>query len=278
MALAIRKISYALGAEVTGIDLSKPLDDEIFDQVRRAFLEHQVLLFRGQRLTREQHIAFSRRFGELVKNQGGAVDNQEFNAQEFPEIYVVLSKPKPNGEIPLGRYQGENWHTDRSHLPAAAHASLLRSIQIPDVGGDTMFCNMYTAYETLSDGMKKLLEGLTAVYVGGGRVNPVAAAHPAVRVHPDTGRKSLYVDTEVKLFVGMTAEESQPLIEFLCSHATRPQFVYRHIWQKHDLVIWDDRCLLHHALGDYDRSKVRHMERTIVRGTPSGYVYEGPVQ
>ena len=155
-----------------------------------------------------------------------------------------------------------------------------------------MFANMYRAYDTLSDGMKKLLDGLHAVHMDGyaivdysspereaesRRLNP-AAAHPVVRVHPETGRKTLYINDEVRLFVGMTGEESKPLIQYLVNHAVRPQHVYRHRWQKDDLLIWDNRCLLHIALADYDRTKVRHMERTTVNGAVSGYAYDGPLE
>ena len=164
MALKIRRLSHALGAEVMGVDISKPLDAATFSAIHGAFLEHCVLLFRGQPLTRKQHVAFSRRFGDLDKNEDYSTERK---AAEFPEITLVISKPKPTGEAATGRHTGANWHTDHSHLPAAAQASLLRSVEVPQVGGDTMFCNMYRAYESLSDGMKKLLEGLYGVHMKG---------------------------------------------------------------------------------------------------------------
>ena len=287
--LKIRQLGYALGAEILDVDLGKPIDDNTFDEIHRAFLKYHVLVFRGHSFSREQHVAFSRRFGTLEKNETRAVDKK---APGFPEIFLVVSKPKPNGEPATGRYSGQEWHTDFSQRPIPAQASLLHGIEIPPVGGDTMFCNMYRAYDTLSEGMKKLLGGLHGVhmsaravldnstpekYAESRRLNP-AAAHPIVRIHPETGRKSLYVSEEVSLLVGMTKEESTPLIHYLVSHAVRPQNVYRHQWQKDDLVIWDNRCLLHIALGDYDRSKVRHMERTTVNGTPFGYAYDGPLE
>ncbi len=285
MTLKIRRLSHALGAEISGVDLRQPLSDQSFREIHSAFLEHCVLSFRGQPLTRAQHVAFSRRFGELDKNEGKP------RAAEYQELSLIISKPKPNGEPPTGRYTGQEWHTDRSNLPIAAQASLLRSVEVPEVGGDTMFANLYRAYESLSDGMKKLIEGLYGVHKTG-KANfdidsaeaaadsglPIAAAaHPVVRVHPETGRKALYLSEQVRLFVGMTMEESKPLLQYLASHAVRPQNVYRHRWQKDDLVMWDNRCLLHIALADYDRTKVRHMERTTVNGTPSGYAYDGPL-
>ena len=288
MDLTIRKTAYALGAEISGVDISNPLDDQTFTKINNAFLEHHVLVFRGQPLTRAQHVAFSRRFGELNQNPTYAADRK---GEDFPEILLVISRPKSTGEAATGRFSGAEWHTDHSHLPAAAAASLLRSIEVPRVGGDTMFCNMYRAYETLSDGMKKLLEGLDGVHmesVTPDRSTPEryaewrrrnrSTAHPLVRVHPETGRKALYVSEQIRLIVGMTAEESKPLIHYLTEHAVRPQNVYRHEWQKHDLVMWDNRCLLHMALGDYDRTQVRHMERTTVNGAVSGYAYDGPLE
>ena len=157
----------------------------------------------------------------------------------------------------------------------------MRAVEVPDVGGDTMFANMYLAYDTLSERMKKLIAGLHGVHLPGtaqSRRTIPPIAQPLVRVHPETGRKALYVGEKVSLLVGMTAEESRPLLQFLCRHAARPQFVYRHQWCKDDLLMWDNRCTNHIALGDFDRTQLRHMERATVNGTPSGYVYEGPLQ
>lgn len=287
MALEIRKISHALGAEVIGADLSKPLDDRTFQQIRAAFLEHCVLLFREQNLTREQFIAYSRRFGELDLNEARPVETK---AEGYPELMLVVSRPKPDGAPATGRYFGADWHTDNSHLPVAAAVTLLRAIELPEVGGDTMFANMYRAYEMLSDGMKKLLEPLHGVHMLSRAVYDMstperaaeswqrfpAAAHPAVRVHPESGRKALYVNDQVRLFVGMTSAESRPLLRYLSDHAVDQHNVYRHRWRKNDLVMWDNRCVLHRALADYDRTQVRHMERTTVHGSKSGYAYQGP--
>jgi taurine dioxygenase len=287
MSLQISRLSHALGAEVTGVDVGS-LDDATFSRIHQAFLEHHVLVFRGRRISREAHVAFSRRFGNLDLN---ASTVPERKPPGFPELLMVVSRPKPNGEAATGRFSGQEWHTDHSHRPAAAAASLLRAVEIPPLGGDTMFCNMYRAYESLSDGMKKMIEGLDGVhmesvmldystperYAESRRRNP-STAHPVVRVHPETGRKALYVNEQVKIIVGLSADESRPLIQFLTQHAVRPQNVYRHHWQQDDLVMWDNRCLLHIALGDYDRTQVRHMERTTVNGEVSGYAYDGPVE
>ena len=166
--------------------------------------------------------------------------------------------------------------------------SLLRGVIVPPVGGDTMFANMYAAYEALSDGMKKLIDELHGVHsperknaaqvspeweAENRRLNP-PVGQPVVRVHPETGRKALYIGEKVKRFDGMTEEESRPLIEYLVRHATRPEFVYRHQWRANDIVIWDNRCTMHVALADFDETERRHMERTTVMGTPSGYVVQ----
>jgi taurine dioxygenase len=289
MAIKLRRLSHALGAEVSGVDFGKPIDDGTFKEIRTAFLEHCVLLFRGQHITREQHIAFTRHFGPLDMNEWRAADTR---IEGYPELILVASRPKPDGSAATGRYAGAEWHTDNSHTPVAAAASLLRCVELPGVGGDTMFANMYRAYETLSDGMKKLIEPLQGVHMLTKAVYDAstfgklaesyerfpAAAHPVVRVHPESGRRALYVNEQVRLFVGMTSEESRPLLRYLCEHAVRPQNVYRHTWQEDDLVIWDNRCLLHMALGDFDRKKVRHMERTTIHADKSGYAYTGPPQ
>ena len=288
MTFKVRRLSYALGAEVIGVDISQPLDDKTFKEINDAFLEHQVLLFRGRTITREQHIAFSRRFGTLELNNHR---EPEKRVPEYPEFFLVLSKPKPTGEAATTPRAGEGWHSDNSHLPAPAAASLLHAVEVPRVGGDTMFCNMYRAYDSLSDGMKKLLQGLHGVYIqghaylnagaagrgAGSQQRPLAAAQPVIRAHAETGRTTLYVDKQIQHFVGMTAEESRPLVNFLTDYATRPQNVYRHQWQKDDLLMWYNRCALHIALPDYDRSEVRHMERTTVIGAVTGCVYDGPI-
>jgi len=282
MITQIRRLSFALGAEIIGIDIRKPLDDKSFSEVHAAFLEYGVLLFRGQPLTREQHIALTRRFGEVEKNDTKYKPDSEHLGpahadpeRKYPDI--VVNNPHPN--IKRSDYEGNFWHTDGMTGCSPPMASLLRGIEVPEVGGDTMFANMYLAYQTLSDTMKKLIEGLYGIRPGTTRLKykqpTPSIAHPLVRVHPETSRKSLYLSEKVSRIDGMTVEESEPLIQFLCNHAVRPQFVYRHRWRKDDLLIWDNRCLLHNAVGDYDSAQTRHMERTRVLGTPSGAYISG---
>lgn len=284
MTIQIRRLSHALGAELIGVDLREPLSDTTFKNINEIFLEHGIILFRGQVITRDQHIAFSRYFGELDNNDAQPRDRDP----EHHEIALVTNKPKPNGKPSDSRYTGRVWHSDRSYTTVPAAASLLRGLEIPDVGGETMFTNMYMAYNTLSETMKKVISDLYGVHGGANRkiddltperaaemqrLNPFVA-QPLVRVHPETGRKALYVGDKVKKIVGMTEEESEPILKYLCRHATRYEFLYRHQWRQNDLLVWDNRCTMHIALGDFDETQRRHMERTTVMGTSSGYVWE----
>lgn len=284
MALKLRKLSYALGAEVCGVDVSKSMSESTFGEIYQAFLAHGILLFRNQDITREQHIEFSRRFGALDRHEALPRDRHP----DYPELLMVTNEPKRDGSPSDTQYTGRQWHSDMSFTTAPSLGSLLKSYEVPEVGGDTLFANMYRAYDALSAGMKKLIADLHGIHLSGTRklandstgvvraeeqkrINP-PVAQPVVRVHPETGRKALYIGEKVKRFDGMTEEESQPLIEYLVRHATRPEFLYRHPWRKHDVLAWDNRCVMHQALGDFDETQLRHMERTTVLGTPSGYV------
>lgn len=287
MSIAVRPLSYALGALVTGADLARPLDDATFGQVNDAFLEHHVLLFRGQSLSRDQHVAFARRFGDLHLVPERLRPRRAGGPGEYPEVSMVVSEPAGPGRGVIGGV----WHSDLAERPRPAAASILRCVRLPGVGGDTMFANMEQAYADLSAGMQQLLAGLEGVYLDRApdfdlsspqryrmsrRANP-AAAQPVVRTHAESGRKALYVNAETSQFVGMTEAESKPLIGYLTQHATRPENVYRHQWQEGDLLMWDNRSVLHMALSDYDRSQVRHMERVSVIGDESGREYLGPI-
>ena len=278
--ISLRPLSHSLGAEVQGVNVGGALSNAEFDQIHQAFLDHGILLFRDQKITREQHIAFSRRFGELDDHASLPQDRHP----DYPELLLVTNIPETDGRPSASKYTGHQWHSDMSFTLVPSLGSLLRGITIPPVGGDTMFTNMYRAYDALSDGMKKMIDGLHAIHTGRRKVDdPKAArereqskinppiAQPVVRVHPETGSKALYVGDKVSCLVGMTPEESRPLIDYLVKHATRPQFIYRHQWRQDDIVLWDNRCTMHIALGDYEEGEIRHLERTTVKGTPSGY-------
>ena len=284
MSLKLRRLSNALGAEVCDIDLTKPMSESTFGEIYSAFLKHGILLFRNQNISREQHIEFSACFGELDKHESLPRDRHP----DYPELLMVTNKPNDDGTPSESRYTGRSWHTDFSYTTTPALGSLLRCFKLPEVGGDTLFANMTMAYDTLSDGMKKLIADLHGIHLSGTRKINVAdkgnerrnevmklnppIAQPVVRVHPETGRKAIYLGEKVKRFDAMTEEESKPLIDYLNKHATQPEFVYRQMWRENDLLVWDNRCTLHQALGDFDETQIRHLERTTVKGTPSGYV------
>jgi taurine dioxygenase len=285
MTLKLRKLSHALGAEVCDVDVSK-ISEGFFGEIYKAFLDHGILLFRNQDITREQHIEFSRRFGELDRHDALPRDRHP----DYPELLLVTNEPKPDGSPSDSRYTGRQWHSDMSFTQVPSLGSLLKSWVVPEVGGDTVFANMHMAYETLSEGMKSMIADLHGIQLAGTRkinseqsgvpraeeqkrLNP-PIAQPVVRVHPETGRKALYLGDKVKRFDGMTEAESKPLIDYLNKHATRFEFIYRHQWRANDIVAWDNRCTMHLALGDFDETQRRHMERTTVLGTPSGYIVE----
>ena len=279
---ALEPLSHALGAEVRGIGIAAGLDDTAVAAVQSAWNEHHVLLFRGNRLTPDALVAFARRFGALDRHDA----TPHYRLDGHPEILQVTNR-RIGGKPSETRNTGRNWHSDYSYTNRPAAASMLYCEERPPVGGDTMFCNMVRAYDTLSDKMKRIVDGLEAVYDIGltagiderdpektaelRRINP-PIAHPAVRVHPLSGKKALYVSERASHFHGMTAEESRPLIQFLCAHATRPENVYRHRWQVGDLVLWDNRTTMHIALADFDPSAPRHMLRATLLGEPSGFV------
>jgi taurine dioxygenase len=284
MTLKLRPLSYSLGAEVCDVDVTRDLTEQSFGEIYRVFLDRGILLLRNQKVTREQHIEFSRRFGELDRHDALPRDRHP----QYPELLMVTNEPKPDGSPSDSKYTGRQWHSDMSFTLIPSLGSLLRCVTTPPVGGDTLFSNMYAAYDALSDGMKKLIADVHGVHLSGTRkiandntgitraaeqkrINP-PIAQPVVRVHPETGRKALYIGEKVKRFDGMTEDESRPLIDYLCRHATRPEFVYRHQWQANDILVWDNRCTMHCALGDFDETQLRHLERTTVLGTPSGYV------
>ena len=279
--LKIERVGHACGARVTGVDLSKPVPADILDAIRKAWLEHLVLAFPGQQLDPRSLVAFTSHFGELDDYA-----TQTFNRHpEIKEVFVLSNKKQANGK-PFPTYNsGQNWHTDLSYTVRPAKGTAVYCMEKPSVGGDTMFANMYLAYESLSPKMREFLDGLEAVHdaslIAGldkrgpeianefRRLNP-PVVHPAVRVHPVTGRKALYVNPGfTKGIVGMPRDESQPLLEMLFRHSTRPEFIYRHKWQVNDMIFWDNRCVMHYALADYDFSVRRHMHRTTIAGVPT---------
>jgi taurine dioxygenase len=278
--LRVRPLGFALGAEVTGVDLRKPLGELLRRQILEAWHQYLVLVFPGQDLSAEKQIAFSRNFGELETNES----QPYYRDPDHPEILLVTNRAI-GGKPSETRNTGRNWHADLTYTVRPAKGSLLLCKEKPAVGGDTMWANLYLAYETLSAPLREFLERLEAVHdvslVKGIekrdpakvadllRRNP-PVAHQVVKTHPDTGRKSLFLGQRIRGFVGMTEEESAPILNFLNQHATSPELVYRHRWSVNDLVMWDNRCTLHVALPDFDQTKTRHMTRTSLVGEVTG--------
>ena len=274
--MRVAPVAGGLGAEIEGADLGE-LDDAAFHEIERAFTRYLVLFFRDQRLTPEQHVALTRRFGPVLRVPYVA------HMAEHPDIIAVLKEPEERGVSTFGNA----WHSDFSFLEEPPAGSLLYAREVPPYGGDTLWANMYTAYEALSDGIKRMLEGVKAIHAGkpygkqGGvglqgprsikmtRGDPEAdreLAHPVVRTHPQSGRKALFVNAiYTTRFEGMTEAESRPLLDFLFKHATQPEFTCRFRWSPGALAIWDNRCTMHYAINDYDGSR-RLLHRTTFAG------------
>jgi taurine dioxygenase len=275
-AIGIHPVAGALGAEVSGLDLARPLDDATVAALRQAWLEHLVLFFRDQDLSPAQFLAFARRFGEPIEYPFVR------GLDDYPEIIPVLKLAHERVNF------GGVWHSDTAYLDVPPMASMLVAREIPPFGGDTLFANMYLAYETLSDGMKRMLDGLVAVNSSAkadasrtredrmkDRAREAArdyvAAHPVVRRHPETGRRALYVNVAHTVrFDGMTEEESAPLLAFLFQHQIRPELTCRFRWRPGSIAFWDNRCAQHHAINDY-RGHRRLLHRVTLAGdTPKG--------
>lgn len=283
MVIQVRRLSYALGAEVTGVDLREPLEADTVENIRRAWLENQVLVFPGQDVTPEQQLRFSAYFATLEE-----YPLVHYRLPGYPEIFL-LSNRDSGGRPSETRNAARHWHSDLSFTDKPAMGSILRCIHIPDVGGTTMWANQTMAYDYLSTTFQNLIEPLTAVHelfsktkdlknLDQGKVRDMKKANPrvaqpVVRVHDETGRKALYVSVAVTTeIVGMQQEESDAILEFLFAHQTQPQFTYRHVWRPNDIVMWDNRCTLHQAVADNDHGQARIMHRTSLVGIPCGQI------
>ena len=268
-----------IGAEVAGIDLRR-LSDADFAAIRGAFIAHSVLLFRGQRLDDDDLIAFSRRFGEL--DWAPVQENGRRFVEGKPEIYVV-SNVVENGVAIGSLGAGEAvWHTDMSYLADPPMASMLYAVEIPPEGGNTGFCNMYSAYAALPEAVKRGIAGLKikhdGTYNSGGylragvaasddpRTSP-GAVHPLVCTHPDSGRQCLYLGRRRNAYIiGFDLVASEQLLDELWSYATREEFTWYNAWRVGDLVLWDNRCTMHRR-DPFDPAARRIMHRTQIKGT-----------
>ena len=282
----VRRLGYALGAELRGIDVTGSVGDDTIAGIRQAWLDNVVLCIPGQDMTPASMTAFCARFGKLDDHRH-AQDNRH---AEYPTLKILHNRPSNDVRAYQGERSGRAWHTDQSYTTNPSVATFLNAKEIPEVGGDTMFTSMYLAYETLSPKLRAMLDGMSCIHDQAcdpswalrnaeqreaSRRNNPPVVHSAVRVHPETSRKALYVSPRVRQFLGMTEEESRPLLDFLIAHATRYEFLYRHRWTVGDIVMWDNRAAMHIALQDYDQRQVRRMLRCTGLGPKIGYVYEG---
>jgi len=271
-AVEIRPLTGAIGAEISGVDISKALTAQTVDEIRQALLAHLVIFLRDQDITPAQQLAFVSRFGEpdiypFVKG-----------LDDYPQITPVLKRPEETINF------GGIWHSDTVYQAEPPMATVLYAKELPPIGGDTLFASQYQAYESLSAPLRAFLEGLTAVnsaakgssaqtredrVVDGGTglaAEVMQAEHPVVRTHPETGRKALYVNTgHTVRFTGMTEAESTPILEYLYQHQIKPEFCCRFVWRPGSLAFWDNRCAQHYPVNDY-HGHTRLLHRITLKG------------
>ncbi|WP_244128913.1 TauD/TfdA dioxygenase family protein [Burkholderia gladioli] len=269
----------ALGAEIVGLDLSRPIGEDDFARIHRAHLDHHVVVFRDQRITPDEHVAFSARFGPLQRHVLA-----QFALPGHPEVLIVSNILENGQPIGLGD-AGHFWHSDLSYKEKPSLGSLLHAQELPAEGGDTLFANMHLAWDALPEALKREVEGRRAEHTYLARYAELQARspwrpnltpeqiaqvkavdHPIVRTHPETGRRALFVSEHFTThIVGLPEDESRALLDELFAHSVRDEFVYRHQWREHDLVFWDNRSLMHLAAGTPD-----HLRRKLYRTTIEG--------
>jgi taurine dioxygenase len=264
--IGVTPLSPAIGAEIHGVDLREDLSDEVIAGIRQALLDHRVIFFRDQAITAREHIAFARRFGALEIHPATPKD------QPDPEILRIAHGPKSRGSE-------NNWHSDVTWRAEPSMGSVLRAIEVPPVGGDTLFASMDAAYDALSPAMQQWVCSLTAVHdisrvfvdrLGISREELLARyplqEHPVVRTHPETGRRTLYVNTGFTSHIkGLSKKESDWLLDHLYSMAAIPEFQCRFRWAPNSIAFWDNRACQHYAASDYFPA-VRVMERVTIAG------------
>jgi len=265
--IRVEPLAGAIGAEVSGVDLRKPAEREVVAEIRQAWLAHQVLFFRDQPLSVDEHKAFARHFGELHIHPV----LQQMADQGHPEIVVLESDAKRP-------YVADRWHSDVTFEREPPLGSILRAVAVPDAGGDTLWASMTAAYDALSEPMKNALAPLRAVHSGAGfrrRASEAqrdalaqneATTHPVIRTHPETGRKAIFVNsTFTRGIEGMKPREGEALLQFLYEHVASPEFSCRFRWRKDSLAMWDNRCTQHRVVAD-NLSAYRRMERVTLIG------------
>jgi len=278
-AFEVRPFDAPVGAEIVGLDISQPINDADFARIHRAHLDHHVVVFRDQRISPADHIAFSRRFGPLEIHV-----LHQFQLPQHPEILIVSNIKKDGEPIGLGD-AGVYWHSDISYKPQPSLGSLLHAQELPAEGGDTLFADQHLAWEALNPELQQRILPLKATHsylakyedlrarnpwrpkLSQAQIDQVApAVQPVVRTHPETGRKALFVSEHFTTgIVGLDKREGDALLAELFAHSVKPEFVYRHTWEPHDLVFWDNRSLMHLAAGTPDHLR-RKLYRTTVQG------------
>ncbi|MGC2414902.1 MAG: TauD/TfdA family dioxygenase [Stellaceae bacterium] len=272
------RLSPAGGAAIIGADLSRPLPPAFREAVLAAFRAQHILVFREQDLAQDEQLAFTRQFGEIEDHVARHVA-----AARYGLVHVVTNvgdDGQPTTKLTqVGNYL---WHTDKSYHAVPSLMTLLHARELPPAGGDTQFANMAMAYDALPDATKRRIAGLRAVHSWAASRRRAGAPppsdiemqerppvdHPLVRTHPETGAKTLYIGNHASHILGLPEAEGEALLLELLEHATQPQFVYTHHWQDGDLVMWDNRCLLHRALANYEMTKDRRvLNRTVVTGS-----------
>jgi taurine dioxygenase len=263
------------GAEVRGIDLRRPIDNAIRERLNRAFVDHSVLVIRDHNLSAHEFLQAIQLFGDIFPQH-----NSRFQVPECPMIHYISNQDKfEDGKVYI---PGEGYHTDHSNDAKPPKATALHAVKLPESGGDTQFINMHEAYGALPEKTKEQLDGLKARHVYQSKhskrklmslseekrkVIAEFVIHPLVRTHPESGRKALYINPiRIEEIVGMEDSEALPLLDELLEHSTQPKFEYRHKWRSGDVVIWDNRCLMHKANGDYPVDQVRYLYRLMLKG------------
>ncbi|GAA4328875.1 TauD/TfdA family dioxygenase [Pigmentiphaga soli] len=265
---------HQTGAEIRGLDLSQPVSDRLRAELNAALARHGVLVFRDQDLPPERFKRAAQIFGEIMPHHRRSGDTTEDSS-----IFEVK-----NLEVAPGKYYivGESFHTDHSNDPVPPKATVLHPVALPDRGGDTQFVNVHAAYDDLAEPMKKRIDKLLAVHVYVSQYSPrklikvdddtaahlpPPAIHPLVRIHPENGRKYLYLNpVRMDSIIGMPDDEAQALIAELMAHATQQRYEYRHQWKYGDMVIWDNRSVMHQANADYDMTQLRKLYRIMIKG------------
>jgi len=276
-AIRATPVAGALGAEISGVDLSKDLDNESFGAIHQALLDHCVIFFKDQDISPEQQLGFAKRFGGIHHHpymQG---------MPDHPDIFEILKTETDPHNF------GGVWHVDQMFTSKPNMGTILYAKEVPDAGGDTLFANMYAAYDALSEPMRSMLSGLKVLCLGdrpgkksrkaryealnGVKMNDEdigvrSSEHPLIRTHPETGRKSLFIGSHVETIAGMTKEESDPILDFLRKHAVKPEFTCRFHWDKGSMAMWDNRCTQHNAIDDYAGQRRRMHRITVAGDTP----------